>query len=571
MSRPTQSKNPGLATPAFSAVPVSDQADGELQELLFEHPYEAPRGRASAPLAVWPIWFPVVVPPMETLTLDQVLYRSLASVREPFRRTRLLLASGDRVRPLYTALLEWAVRWAESNLGASLVPVALSLSRLAAKRRALELLIQRLPHSGASSALVEILELGMSVPADPVEDLVAAILTGNAWILLEDDCDEGETDLKPVKAAFDAVFGASDLSHTAIVLVTGRERCTILSDIQTFSEKAPEEVVEITREVPTLLRPAALLCRVLSRCGSPPMKPSVIATVILALGFLAALFLNYELVSELAHSFATQSTERVAMGKIPAFFILALIFMPFLGLIAGNVWGLVYGSEEIRVQSVGLLLSSMVMLGTLLLVALPSPMNPGWLKNACILIACLPAAALLAVVTHASVSLLADILWLILSLRICRRLGASGLAAAAERYRILWHVAQFGIEVRVPYHPQAQARLPLLLCSKNTKVLAGLVNRFPALSTQFRSMIASGIRKHPEEPYSMSIASLALDTVARSDFRAARSCLENLGRECLSSWSDRESFDTGAGMNGLEYVARRLCYLTNLEELIVVR
>jgi hypothetical protein len=540
----------------------------ESRPLLFTHSYEGPRGRESVPVALLPIWFPVVPPPVETLTLAQVLYRSLASVREPFRRTRLILADPERVRSLYSELLDQAVGWAESNVGASLVPIALSLSRLARNGQALGDLARRLTDERsapvAGSGCREVLELGLPVPAADVQALAAAVETGNAWVLLEDDCAGGE-ELKPVKKAFHAVFGESGLAHVPIVLLTARKDCSVLSDVQTFAEKGPGPAAEAPARVSGL---AAMLCRVLARLGSPPMKPFLVAVALLGLGLLAFVLLHFEELARLSTAAAGGASGRApAVASVP---FLLLILTPILAMTAGYRWGLSFGSEEIRMAAVGEVILSILAVGAAFLIPLPRSMDPGLLKTACIVLASLPAAALVSFSVLGAVALVSDIVWLILSVRISRRLGATGLAAAAERYRVVLHVAQAGAELPLPCGRGARAGLPLLLSIRNAGVLSGLLAFHPQIAPQLRSMIFTGIRKDPS-PYSKSIASLALDGVARGEAGATRACLESLGRECLSSWRNREDFETGMGMNGLEYLARRLCYLTNLEELIVVR
>lgn len=212
--RPAVRESATLLAPALSAISARETSASEIQGMLLSHPYQPPRGKEGAPLAALAIWFPIASWPRETLSLPQVVYRTLASVREPFRRTKILLADAERVRSTYTHLLASSVRWAEANLGASLIPVALSLERLAGNASILETLARRLKEArkqeGASSeslldACREILRLGLTLPAADATELAIALSAGNAWILLEDDR-EMETELKPVQRAFDAVL-----------------------------------------------------------------------------------------------------------------------------------------------------------------------------------------------------------------------------------------------------------------------------------------------------------------------------------------------------------------------------
>ena len=567
-----------LVAPALSAISVEGVSSPELQGLLFSHRYEPPRGEEGAPLAALPIWFPVAAPPTETLTFAQVIYRSLGSVRKPFRRTRLLLPDAARVRSIYTELLDWAADWAESSLGASLVPVALSLRRLAGNGRSLEALAQRLSRerlaaqagSGPQpdSGCREVLELGMSLTVAELAELSAGIEAGNAWILLEDDR-SGDEDLKPVKRALDAVFGAAGLLDAAIVVLSARQDCDVLSDVQTFSEdpvKAPAEPGAV--ETPeAVIRPwTAPFCRFLARLGSPGGRSIPVAMAVLGLPFLGLVLLRYE---ELLRLPSDPSWPTIGAACVLGYL---LLLAP---MTAGFRWGLGYGSEEVRKAAVDASILSMLAFFSLFLLLLPRGMDPGPWKTACIALAALPAAALVPVALFGTLSQAGNVLWLILSVRISKRLGAEGLAALAERFHLVLHVAQFTAAVPLPSGRSAD-RLPLLVAFRNREILTGLLPFFPSLARQLRTVVLTGIRKD-SEPYSVAAASLVLEALADKEDDECRSCLRHLASGCTAAWPKREEFgvyrepSTTFTMNALEYVARRLCYLTNLEELIVVR
>jgi hypothetical protein len=575
-----------LVAPALSVITVEGLSSPELQGLLFSHLYEPPRGEEGAPLAALPIWFPVAAPPTETLTFAQVLYRSLGSVRKPFRRTRLLVPDEARVRSMYTELLEWAADWAESSLGASLVPVALSLRRLAGNGRSLEALAQRLSRerlaaqagSGPQpdSGCREILELGMSLAGAELEELPARIEAGNAWILLEDDR-SGDENLKPVKQALDAVFGAAGLLDAAIIVLSARQDCEVLSDVQTFSEAKPREEKEpgeprATEPPESVVRPwTPRLCRALARLGSPGGRAVLRAVTVLGLGFLALVLLRYEDLLRLSSYFSPQESP---LGFLAAYiFAGAALIAP---MAAGYAWGLSYGSEEVRRASVDESILSMLAFFSLFLLLLPRGMDPGPWKTACIALTALPASALVPLAMLGALSQAGNVLWLLLSVRISQRLGAGGLAMLAERFQPVLHVAHFSAELPLPHGRDARSRLPLLVAVANRKILTGLLPFFPSLAQQLRTVVLTGIRKD-SEPYSVAAASLILEALADQEDDECQSCLRHLASGCTAAWPQRDEFDvyrepsTTFRMNALEYVARRLCYLTNLEELIVVR
>lgn len=563
-----------VVAPALSAITVSGLDSAAIQGALFSHYYQPPRGKEGAPLMALPIWFPVAAPPLETLTLEQVLYRSLGSVREPFRRSRILLPDAARVRAMYTEILAWAVDWGESSLGASLIPVPLSLARLAGHAAELDALAQRLARERAalqagggparSSGCREILELGLS--AGHLGDLTAALEAGNAWLLLEDDRD-GDSDLKAVRKALDAVFGTAGLSHAAVVLLTARRDCNVLADMQTFSEPA-----EAPRPRKAERRKggagafAAAVFRTLSRLGSPAARPFLLAASFLGLCLLALVLLRYEEMLSLRSWFSKTHPLRAV-----------LLYLGLLSpMIAGYVWGLGWGSEEVRRSSVVEMFLTLFAFGSVFLVPLPRGMEPGLLKSVCIALASLPAAVLISFSILGAVSLIANVLWLILSVRLCRRLGAEGLADLRQRCRTVLHVAHFSAELPLPHGWSAGIRLPLLVGFRNREILAGLVPLFPSLAPRLRAMVLTGIRKD-SGLYSLAAASLVLEALAGGKDAECRSCLRQIASGCAASWKDRDQFgeyqkpSTSLTLNALEYVARRLCYLTQIEELVVVR
>lgn len=575
--------------PALSAITVEGLDSAELQGMVFSHLYEPPRGEEGAPLMAITLWFPIAAPPVETLTLPQVIYRSLGSVRKPFRRTRLLFPDEARLRAVYTELLEWAADWAESSLGASLVPIPLSLRRLAGNSRSLEGLGCR-----------EILEMGMALTGASCEELTARIEAGNAWILLEDDRG-GDEDLKPVKQALDAVFGAAGLPDVAIVVLSARKDCDILSDVQTFSQAEPQEPYapgepRASEPPEAMVRPwTSLLCRILARLGSPGARLVLAVRAVLGLSFLTIVMVGYEELIRLSSSFfplgmrVLELKQDVPITELPFFLYswmitaAALMAAYILGsaamlapLVAGYRWGMPYGSEEVRRASLQEWIFSTAAFLSLFLLLLPKSMDPGLWKAVCIALAALPAALFVPLALLGALVQAANILWLVLSLRISDRLGAAGLAILAERHRLVLHIAHFEAALPVPHGRNAGSRLPLLVAVANREILTGLLPFFPSLARQLRTVVLTGIRKD-SGPYSVAAASLVLEALLGKENDECRSCLRHLASGCTAAWPRREEFDvyrrpsSTFRMNALEYVARRLCYLTNLEELIVVR
>jgi hypothetical protein len=362
------------------------------------------------------------------------------------------------------------------------------------------------------------------------------------------------------------VFGTAGLSHVAVVLVTARQGCCILADVQTFSEPEVPSARQAERRKGRAGAFTAAFCRALSHLGTPGAKPFLLAASALGLCLLALVTWRYEEMLSLPSWFARTH---------PAMAV--LLYLGLLSpLIAGYIWGLGWGSEEVRRSSVDEMFCTLIAFGSLFLVLLPRRMDPGLLKSACIALASLPAAALVALSILGALSLAANILWLIVSVRLCRRLGADGLAELAERYRLVLHVAHYSAELPLPPRRSAGTRFPLLVAFRNREVVGGLLAVFPSLAPQLRTVVLTGIRKECG-PYSVAAASLILEALAESKDEHCRLCLRRIASGCAAAWKDREEFSdyqkpsTSFTMNALEYVARRLCYLTNLEELIVVR
>lgn len=582
---------PALAIPQLSP---HDFAGAAFGSLLLTKRYEAPRGKEGAPLAALPLWFPVAEPPMETMTLPQVVYRSLASVREPFRRTQIVLSQKELVRDSYTELLDWAVRWAASSLGASLVPVALSLQQLVANQSRLvsvadEVRRSRAGSGGEAGSAVELTRAGCAAvitlgskfaPAD-VSALTAAVEAGNAWLLVEDDR-EGKGDLKPLRKALDLIFGTAGLSHAAILVVTAARDCRLLSDMQSFRAETPPGPVRRdpgSSAVPGRL--AAALCRRASSWGSPSMRAALWTGAILAVVLLVCLVAAYEQILPLLSAAKTGAGGIGAggSGRLKAILglgaVLVWVFLPF---VIAYTWGLAHGSEEVRKASVHTLMSAMFAGLLLLLALLPKAMAPGVGKTVLVALAALPGTVVLAVALLTYGGLLADLAWLILSERLSRKVDAAGLAGWTERYRVVLHIGSAGATITLPARPGC-AELPVLVSFRNAAVVAAALAVFPPLGEAVRRAVLLGLRgTNPESnPFSYSSSSLLVEALRGDGGPHSRRTLAALGQDFVACWPERDRFaqyhepSTTFTMNALEYAARRLCHLTNLEDLIVVR
>ena len=563
---------PALTIPQLSP---QDFRDAKFREVLFSHRYEPPRGKEGAPLAAWPLWFPVAAGPTETMTLPQIIYRSLASVREPFRRTRLSFSDPALAQQTYTELLDWAVSWARSSFGASVIPIALSLRRLADSGSRLEELCVRLVHermAGAADTRAgcqEIIECGSVSATAGFGELAAAVEAGNAWILLEDDR-EGDIDLKTVKRALDLVFGPAGLSHAAILVVTAAKKCDVLSDVQSFRpERRQEHSPKDTGSyVPG--RFMAAFCRVAASWGSPSMKASLLGTGAVALLLLILVVLRYDAI-------VPASLARDAVRTHHPWILLIPLLLPFAALVIGYKWGLFYGSEEVRLAAVESTVSTLPACLLLLLLALPKHLAPGPWRMVCVLLAGLPGIALFSLSLGMLTGLMANVLWLKASVRIDRRSRAADLSRWTERYRVVLHVARHGTAISLPAERQSSPELPLLVSFRNIGLLSRFLTAFPDRAQEFRKAILHGLQPPEPESAGYSASSLILESLQAEGNGVCADCLRLVGRDCVSEWPRRESFgeyhepSTTFTMNALEYAARKLCYLTNLEDIVVVR
>jgi hypothetical protein len=576
--RPAAERSRTAAVLTIPQLAPHDFRDAAFREMLFTHRYEPPRGKEGAPLAKMPIWSPVAAPPTETLTLPQVIYRSLASVREPFRRTRLSFSDPDLARRTYTELLDWAVRWARSSFGASLVPVALSLRRLVENGSRLEELCLRLVQARMAAAGTEgsgcreIIEWGTAArtPAAAAE-LAVAVEAGNAWILLEDDREE-ESDLKAVRRVLDLVFGEAGISHAAVLVVSAARRCDVLSDVQSFHVDQPQAEAAAggaRRYVPS--RFTAGLCRLAAFWVNPPLKLGLAVGGLAGLALLLSVVFRYD---ELVHRLG--SAAAAPMAAKPWFLLIPLL-LPFLAMFIGYKWGLFWGSEAVRAAAVEVAISSLVALLLLLLLRLPKSMDPGPWKTLWVSLAALPGMALLGLTVVQLTALVASVIWLRASVRVFRRSGPMDLARWCTRYQPVLHVAHRGATISFSVDGEEVRQLPLLVSFRNAGLIARFLADFPYSLDVFRAMVLNGLEGSKQYEFGYSVSSLILESLHGDGNGACARALRQMGRDFVAEWPRREEFgaysepSTTLTMNALEYAARRLCYLTNLEELVVVR
>jgi hypothetical protein len=558
---------------------------------VFSHHYQAPRGKEGAPLAAFPLWFPVAASAEENMTLSQIIYRSLASVREPFRRTLIILPNLEDVRHIYTELLAWALDWAQSSFGASLIPIPISLKLLAEEPDKLKSMVERIKEESKVVALeqgedraqlyhrycAQLIELGASVPAPQAEDLTTAIEAGNAWLIIEDDCSPG-ADLKAVKQMFELVFNEAALSHVAIFIVTANKSSQLLTDLQTFHHFHPQETTPDEKSqgnaVSTL---AAAICRITAFWGSLPLKTAMILTAILAALILYIVVVDYQLITQPISEFLANNPNQSNPKLIPAaqpFSILVLslgLGLPFLGLIVGYVWGLAGGSEEVRRSSVEMLGTAFFADFVFLLALLPQGMTPGFVKSLLVGIAALPGAFLFSMALLMTTSLFANVTWHILSVRITRKLSPDRLSKTSIQYSVILHIARHGSEIPLPNNLANKPTLPLLISFKSIALIPLSLTTHPLIVASLPRHIFQGLKEE------FAVASLLLEALKNDGSEISRRCLKTISQKCVDSWSNKDSFgkyqrpSTSFEMNALEYTARQLCYLTNMEELIVVR
>jgi hypothetical protein len=247
---------------------------------------------------------------------------------------------------------------------------------------------------------------------------------------------------------------------------------------------------------------------------------------------------------------------------------IAIVGFPF---VTAYAVGLFQKSEEVRRSSVEAVQASLLAGVASLLLYIPRSMQAGPLKSLAVGALGIPSAALAGLTVVALVSLVGDLVWLALSTRTVRRLDSQALRALAERFRVELHIAAHGSIITLPGPDGAKPVLPLLVSGRHAAVLARALVAFPRLSNVYIETVLEGLKG----PY--AISSLLLSALQHKTDVACERCLSLMAARITREWPARGNYasyskpSSSFTMNALEYAARRLCHLTNLEELMVVR
>ena len=560
----------------FDVAPIP--IEGPTGDLLFEHFYEPPRGKEGAPLAEWPIWSPVSSSPMEFLRLEQIVYRTLASVREPFRRTKVKLASDEERARTREAISAAARAVTEEEGPGALRLVVMSLEQFQSSSARLNGLIATLRGLRAdrsmhgvdrtreeSACYEELLEIGLPPSRrHTARGTLADLGSGNAWILVDDDR-SSEGDLRDTRAAFDLVFGESGLSHAAIMGLTARESCDFISDVQRFAVRPsarPEVRSEMTPELPSdrIVR----LCRWLAGLGSPSMKSALIAAVVLYVPLIVLTVMHFDDLSQLKGGAVRPPSLRVLSAIVAAVPCLALG-----GLVLGFGWGLRLGSEELRRGSVETTQTAMLACLATLLLLLPPLLSKGALRSVVVVLAASPSCFLAAMAFLMCGSNLANLIWLKLSIRLARGFDLAALERVVARRAVTLHVAVHGAELRLG--PQSGDELPLLMSFREPRLLLLALAMDPPVAERLRQLVWDSLR----DSYGIPAASLVISTLV--EHAPHHPMLRMVAEDVIHAWDERQAFSeykqpsTSFRMNALQYVGHYLAYLTDLEDVVVVR
>lgn len=583
--QPARMTGSTLSRPPLPAlIPLSASAAED--EALFRHGYQHPRGEEVRPLAAMPIWFPVASYPVETMTLPQILYRTLASTRVPFRRTRLVLASEGAVPATFASLLRGLATRARSQFGAGLLPVPLSVARLLGQADELAARAEAVTRARTETGLCggpspdalvlegwrRVLEIGSPVPLpDGVAgELVDSLRWGNAWVLVEDDSAKG-ADLGPPRRLFDLLLGDGGLTQVALLQVTGRKENRVLSDMQTFDENPPSPPPP---DLSLALPDPKEVARVARAAGDPSADVSPTASQVLAVAaavVIGLVWMGYDRVwcekEERSRWWVAGALlAALAVGGVPLSYPWSV----------GYRWGLSRGSEELRRAAVGAIASpaSFVTLFSGLTLCLPALAPAGFWRDLFVPLACLPPAFLWGVAWLQTLMIAAKVGWLRRSRKILRSLDEEGWRRLAGRFRVELHVARRGAVLQVG--DPAAPRLPLLVSFEASPAIPRLLEAFPSLAPLVREAALQSLRKGADGG-DVAVASLLIVALSGNRLPQARRCARLLAADCRANWPWLGGFGTylvpgtSLELNSLDYAARHLCYLTDIEEVIAVR
>jgi hypothetical protein len=559
--------------------------------LVFEHQYTPPRGRASLPLAKLPIWFPIAGPLVEHLSLSQVIFRSLASSREPFRRAMLIVDTAERTA---RSVFDWAFSAASESSGANLTPVWLSYRDLLRHPATLERIANTFRVSLKDSlketderrmacvtALRELLGLSIDGSTSYLEEALGRLLHGNAFLILLDDSDSTlcSADAVSTRNSLDTVFDSSSpFSHVPILVFTSSSTASIISDCQTYRQcrdvrgtgdmSQAGELPPISRVRPPSGRLVSVF-RAAHWFGSLPPLPSILLPGLLACACLAWIHVHYTAFMQCADGGSCAAFKPLIW--IPV----ALLFAP---LMVGNIFGLGWGSEEVRLCATDGLLVSVPMALTSLLLIIPRYIPAGGQRTAAVLVTGLPCSFLLSTMIIAFFVTLANVLWMILSTRMLKAMGPGDLVETCKKYRVEVHTGRQSVCFVLPASKTAPP-LPVLLSYRSIDSIRRMVETFPSIIGDVRVLIIRSLKgKRPDGGRGdYPSAALLLDGLGMGRFGpACGQCLRLVAADCLDQWLYRQEYQYdgdlgGIGVNTLEYAARKLCYLTDVEELVAVR
>ena len=500
-SQPSQSNqqpDPILSSAArtsFAHALLPGPAAGIDNDVLFTCAYDIPRGKESMPLMsiLEPLYRLVFRPwapePFETLTLPQILYRCVGSVREPARRIRLVLPHDDSARTTFDRLLRELARQARANLGAALLPIPISVSRLLEhvdelQRRAKEI---QDASTEAGPLILDacrwILMIAARIQATPevVADLCDALREGNAWLLFEDDADPGAS-FRSVQKLLDLVLGDGELSHLPVLLVTSCKDHMIVKDMKPFTlMKHAAAAATPTPSVSITLAQADWL-RKLSVGGTPPLRLQLIGVLTTMPIVLYIIYLFYNKLILDANSGYWWWI--VGAGVFVAFHFFPLAV--FLGCLA-------YGSEEVRRSVRDILAIFIPAILFSMLLYLPTQVSPGLWRTACIIGAGLIPSFFWGYSLIAVLSLLSNVMWLYHSDRLLRSLDIANWQQLTQYLQVNLYPASH--DIALPIGPSTAPILPLLVSDSTKEVIPMLLETFPDLVSTVRQTIVNGLKK----------------------------------------------------------------------------
>lgn len=544
-------------------------ASETLTQSVFEYSYEPPRGISSMPLAMLPLWFPVQAFLEPRMTFYQAALRTLGSYREPFRRSNFILEDQSACDDVFNELLKGMLHWAESDFGASLLPIPISIDRLLKGLAKIEDEIDA-PSTKDRSYLLckQIIESGTSMEDYDVQYLLERLISGNAIFIVKDSSQESydaET-VYALERLFDSALTGDLFGHVAVFFITDDEEHKILSDSQSFYQKILDH--KVSREDQHISNHKkysflSFVCRACALWGSLPSRIADPLLIILTLGTLLFITLNYDSATEqiFAQSF---NNPRIVIALIVLFCSIFYVAF-FLGSSGSS-----RGSEEVRGTAVGSLyycffagLSSFLML-------IPSLITHQFIRYALIIITSIPFSFLFALSIISFSCAIADYIWFLASIHVTRRMDATELKRLSEYYLLTLHIAIYQAAITLPTKARQKMHLPLLLSLENNRVLPTALTMFPGISNSIIKIFTKGILRSQGELISYSSSSLLVDSMSQIKHFVTDKFLEEVVNICVTFLKTKKGIDEEQ-RGQLEVVLRHLCYISDMEELIIVR